>query len=420
MARYHLSPKDGLPRKCSARIKCEYASENDGAGVEHYDNKADAMKAYENNMSAENDTFKKVSKNTGDKVSGSGGSESRKVLDTISGKMMNKRHVESFHSLQHSRDDLLNAYNSVGKNDSQRAKKVALLASAPNFPIEVLSKREMVDAVRNAGVDHSILGNDGFTPDYVESKFENESFYERNTTRSSVYKAARDRVLSGGKVSPEMSSFLARRTPEVLKHTVLSGNVGVIKDADLNVVHNSGVAMIEDHEVLGAVTDRLVKEKFSDGKVYDKNAIIDSIGSSLMRNEAARSSDVESLASSGIAVESAYLSDKVDDDFREELAGNHGTVERMYRIDRLNSRLGGGFRGVDKIVERLGSDEVVLEKNSRGTYKRVQVSVDTEAVRKYGLSREDVRQVYADHFKSNVVHYNEDRGTIIFSYDTTD
>lgn len=53
MARYHLSPKDGLPRKCSARIKCEYASENDGAGVEHYNNKADAMKAYENNMAAE-------------------------------------------------------------------------------------------------------------------------------------------------------------------------------------------------------------------------------------------------------------------------------------------------------------------------------------------------------------------------------
>lgn len=62
MARYHLSPKDGMLRKCSARIKCEYANANDGKGVEHYDNKAEAMKAYENNMAAENDTFKNVSK----------------------------------------------------------------------------------------------------------------------------------------------------------------------------------------------------------------------------------------------------------------------------------------------------------------------------------------------------------------------
>lgn len=50
------------PRKCSAKIKCEYASTNDGAGVEHYDNKADAMKAYEKNMANDNDIFQQSNK----------------------------------------------------------------------------------------------------------------------------------------------------------------------------------------------------------------------------------------------------------------------------------------------------------------------------------------------------------------------
>lgn len=57
MARYHLSPNDGIPRKCSAKFKCEYAYVNDGKGVTHYPNKAAAMEAYAENMKKSHDTF---------------------------------------------------------------------------------------------------------------------------------------------------------------------------------------------------------------------------------------------------------------------------------------------------------------------------------------------------------------------------
>lgn len=64
MARYHLSPQDGKPRVCSARIKCDYADANDGKGIEHYPNKAAAMEAHAVNMKKEHETFTKVSKKT--------------------------------------------------------------------------------------------------------------------------------------------------------------------------------------------------------------------------------------------------------------------------------------------------------------------------------------------------------------------
>lgn len=53
MARYHLSPQDGKPRVCSARYRCDYADANDGAGIAHYNNKAEAMKAYAANIKKE-------------------------------------------------------------------------------------------------------------------------------------------------------------------------------------------------------------------------------------------------------------------------------------------------------------------------------------------------------------------------------
>ena len=42
MARYHLSPKTGMPQKCSAAISCPY-----GSMLTHYDNKARALTAQE-------------------------------------------------------------------------------------------------------------------------------------------------------------------------------------------------------------------------------------------------------------------------------------------------------------------------------------------------------------------------------------
>lgn len=42
MARYHLSPKTGMPQKCSASISCPY-----GSMLTHYDNKARALQAQE-------------------------------------------------------------------------------------------------------------------------------------------------------------------------------------------------------------------------------------------------------------------------------------------------------------------------------------------------------------------------------------
>lgn len=64
MARYHLSPNDGKPRKCSARIKCDYADANDGSGIAHYPNKAAAMEAYAKNMKKQHNTFTEIKKPT--------------------------------------------------------------------------------------------------------------------------------------------------------------------------------------------------------------------------------------------------------------------------------------------------------------------------------------------------------------------
>lgn len=62
MARYHLSPKDGQPRVCSARNKCAFADENEGKGVEHYPNKAAAMEACAAKEVDKNETFKEMKK----------------------------------------------------------------------------------------------------------------------------------------------------------------------------------------------------------------------------------------------------------------------------------------------------------------------------------------------------------------------
>lgn len=57
--RYHLSPEHG-PRLCNAKIKCKYA-DADGVEPEHYSNKADAEKAYEEQLELEYSNVRTVS-----------------------------------------------------------------------------------------------------------------------------------------------------------------------------------------------------------------------------------------------------------------------------------------------------------------------------------------------------------------------
>lgn len=65
MARYHISPESGEPKKCSAKIQCKFANHNNGEGVTHYPNKAAAMEAYAENLAKHNNTFKPMTKTDG-------------------------------------------------------------------------------------------------------------------------------------------------------------------------------------------------------------------------------------------------------------------------------------------------------------------------------------------------------------------
>lgn len=55
MARYHLSPEG--PKVCSAKFQCAYADKKTGVEPQHYENKADASKAFEEKMDSNGESL---------------------------------------------------------------------------------------------------------------------------------------------------------------------------------------------------------------------------------------------------------------------------------------------------------------------------------------------------------------------------
>ena len=401
--KYHIGEK-GDPSPCRAEEgKCPL-------GGEHFDSVDDARKAYESSQSENIIPVKKK------KTTLSAMSESE-LLSEISSRQYTARLANAVFSKKFSRSEILEKFTELQEDRSNSGlKKRCMLLHCPNSPLSSpdVSGNDLYCAAKDQplSAEHHVFNHPNMTPAAWDKM--SESALHPGARNAELSSLVFDRVRAGKPVSPAVIKTAAYSNPQGMIDGLESGKISVaqIVTAPGKAIHPSMIARsVENPDHLDGFTDWAIHNL----DVPENRVKAEQVLQEIARGRNAHNATFAKIAQTGKADAELYSNPNTSDAVKTFVKKSIPDAQRIEKFDTIAGSKHSSIAEVKKVLEVSKTEQSL---NYSNTHNETIVQLDTEKLKKYNVSQEDVEALYRHNFGE--FEYDPKSGVVRFTNDSSD